>query len=1166
MQTRFALPGVLVALAASALAEDLPPGYGVNTPNKSTFTTEISAGGDSDDYVFKGYPGMAVTATVKPSKGSTLQPEVFFVRPGGTVASEEEGVRVTAKGAARTASMTLDAAGWWQIRVRGVDLDPLPLVTTRSAGAYSITVKYGSPALKAIPSVSKTFKSSGAIDVKGDVDELRFQGYAGQTVSATLKVAPTLIPGIQLLRPDGSEAPIVLSQKGTKHSIAGFEMDQDGEWRVRIVGLEPTPDPDPDVSDATVGTYAATVKLSKFKDVPGIEPDANDQYRFTIAAGGGTTIGYTLSFTGAPPVFNSFVDPTGAIVPGFNGSTSVSSYTIPAHLPLGNYTLTFDAPATPPTDVSFTPRLTLPKGAKKVKRTLSADEPIVLNNSINPTAGGPGTTLIVGTNGKLVDPNDDDLDNLRIFLGHTEITPVTLTGTTLRGTVPGTITNGTYDVVVQSTTGQVGVKAGAFQAVDAPKALTIEPNIGTSAGGFEITIEGEGYRPGHMGITIDGFLVPVSVVSTTETSITFLAPPRSPTLVYFGVFDTETQLGEDLKTTFEYIATASISRLVPSLTTILGGDLIIVKGTSFASTDHVYLETATPGVYEEMSPGTFRDSTRHEFVAPPRPKGVYRVYVTDQFGQPSPPRTRNLTYFQFTNLSATGGVLPSGSDQWDGVTNAVGDFDQDGYDDLFISRVGGSALSAASETRVLRNDGTAHFTDVTAGVNGVMPAATSTDDWRADRVWSSDVNTDGFPDLVLVTNDKTALPQNRSHLRILVNEPRTGTQQLDRVFRDRTVELMPAVRTSSPLYGGGGTTVQDNWAGLDMWVGDVDKGAFAPPEILITHKDMREELDVGCGNYCASPYSSGYTYAFYWGGSRAFVWNKSAKGGQGQYRFEANFFPRKSGLRVQIFNPPPGVTIPICNSQYGSTCRGKFTPFTGKRIAVGDLNADGKPDVAVLSDEEVLKDGTTTSSLQVGINKFNPAEGSLVTDVTAKVFDLGGSFEGDTVEIGQTGFPSGDSFGVIATSQANAPGGGSVLRLIKFKTPSLPADVAEFEDISTASLPATGSNDKWQASRIMFRDVDNDGDQDMILVANAPPGGTEPAFRVLRNERVGVQVGLLRETLRGLITPLVTSNEHFEGDWFSIGDVNNDETLDFVLTRATTTQPAPQTRILVIDK
>jgi hypothetical protein len=1198
-----ALGALSVAATHVTRAEDVPSGYGANTPNGSVFTTTITnptteiknpAPGqdDQDAYAFQGFPGMKLTVTVKPSKGSTLLPVIEVVRPGGSLVTDDEGLLLGAKGTSRTASMTLDTAGWWQVRVRGGETSRREGDTANgeqaadrfvvfSSGSYSVTIKYSAPALTPLPKVSKTFKVSAAIDSQGDVDVFPFEGYVGQTVGGSFKFADTLLPQVEIVRPDGTVAvgPEEQTLKGTKITFPTISMDQQGTWRVRVVVLAP-PDPDPEDEEPTfptTGGYTLQVKLSKYKTLPSIEPDLNGQYRFTLPGVGGAVIGFDLRYDGAAPTFNSLLDPSGKPVAGISssvvassGGVTVAGFQLSALAPVGNYTLTFDAPDDPPLGVTFTPKLVLPKGAKKKKVTMSADEPVILNNSVNPTAGGQGTLLVIGTNGKLVDPgydSDDDIEkNLKVYIGHFPLVELELNGSQVRGKVPADIPLGLHDVVVESTAGQVGVKVGSFQVVDRPHADTIDPNIGTSAGGFPITIQGEGFRPGRVGIHIDGQIVPVSIQEVTPTSVTFNAPPRSPTLVTFGVFDTETQLSDNLDiNSFEYIATASISRLVPSLTTVLGGETIIVRGSSFSALDHVYLETTTPGVYEEMTK-QFVDSTRHQFVAPVRPKGVYRVYVTDQFNQPQPPRTRPLTYFQFSDMTATPGVLPSGTDGWDGSTNTVGDFDQDGYDDLVITRVGGSSLASTTHTRILRNSGTGTFSDVTGGANAVMPAVTGSDDWRANRVWLTDVTLDGYPDLVLVSNDTSALPENRSHLRILQNEPRSGLNTEDRVFRDRTVDLMAPIRTSSPLYGGGGNTVVDNWRGLDMWVGDIDKGQLeSPPEILITHKETKQEVDVGCGTYCASPYSSGYTYGFYWGGSRAFVWNKTAKGGAGQYKFDYNFFPRKAGVRVQIFNPPAGVQIPICNAQYGSPCAGKFPPFLGKRIAVGDINADGKPDVAVLSDEAVTKDGATISSLQVGINRFNPADGALITDVNAALQILGGSFVGDTVEIGQPGFPDGNSFGVIATSKATSGGGGSVMRLTKFKPSQVVGEVAAFEDITGAALPPAVGSESWQAARILFKDVDVDGDQDMVIVSNPGPG-TDPAFRVLRNEIVDQKVGVFRESLKGLLTPLVTSTEHFEGNWMSIGDVNKDGTFDFVITRSTTTQPAPQTRILLTDK
>src|SRR5262245_65464067 len=82
---------LVLAASAAAFAGDLPDGIGVVSPSGSVFTTEITSA-DTDDYVFQGYPGMKLTATVRLAKGSLLVPAVQIIRPNGTLVSDEEGL------------------------------------------------------------------------------------------------------------------------------------------------------------------------------------------------------------------------------------------------------------------------------------------------------------------------------------------------------------------------------------------------------------------------------------------------------------------------------------------------------------------------------------------------------------------------------------------------------------------------------------------------------------------------------------------------------------------------------------------------------------------------------------------------------------------------------------------------------------------------------------------------------------------------------------------------------------------------------------------------------------------------------------------------------------------------------------------------------------------
>src|SRR5262249_41719261 len=133
------------------------------------------------------------------------------------------------------------------------------------------------------------------------------------------------------------------------------------------------------------------------------------------------------------------------------------------------------------------------------------------------------------------------------------------------------------------------------------------------------------------------------------------------------------------------------------------------------------------------------DPSHHRFVAPVRPKGDYAVRVVDAQGRVAQRGERILTYYAFADVTAAAG-LEGGEDAWDATTSALADFDGDGDLDLFLARRGGPTTAGRAQTRVLSNDGHGRFTDVTARV---LPPATASDDWRADKIALVDVDLDG---------------------------------------------------------------------------------------------------------------------------------------------------------------------------------------------------------------------------------------------------------------------------------------------------------------------------------------------------------------------------------------------------------------------------------------
>ena len=74
----------------------------------------------------------------------------------------------------------------------------------------------------------------------------------------------------------------------------------------------------------------------------------------------------------------------------------------------------------------------------------------------------------------------------------------------------------------------------------------------------------------------------------------------------------------------------------------------------------------------------------------------------------------------------------------------------------------------------------------------------------------------------------------------------------------------------------------------------------------------------------------------------------------------------------------------------------------------------------MLSNATVQAYGSSTSSLQVLLNRLNPQTLEPYTDLTPLFHATGGDTRGDAVAIGYPGWPDGNGFAFIATSKATA--------------------------------------------------------------------------------------------------------------------------------------------------
>lgn len=927
----------------------------------------------------------------------------------------------------------------------------------------------------------------GSITDPLDVDSYVVHAARGDLLDVEVRVSrgTSLEPQLALFGPDSSELTPSLRRTATGVGFKGLLVPFTGVHRIDVSG-----------GAGSVGPYEVKARVRPAKgpvlrDTP-IAPGAELSVPF--AAPGGARLTVNVRSRGEAPVAVRIEDPFGIALQLPDAAfTSKERKLVGRRIDLrrdplfGEWRLVLRGRDETTAIESVNVRVKAQKVRSAVKR-LPDVEPRI--SGVLPAEAGRGTRLTLSGTGFA----STSRTPLRVFVGGREADSVELLDPTrIEATMPGNLA-GPVDVAILNGDGHAPVAPGAVLAVPPPAITRVVPERGPAAGGILVEITGRDFRPGSAmtlaGVPFEGLTEVVS-----DTLIHFTTPGFAAGLQTLAVLDPTGQVGLASRG-FEFVPEPTVVDLRPPLIPHLAGERLELDGGNFLPGATLKVGGEDPVSVERTG------TTRLTATLPLLPLGPKDVKVNDEFGK-GPLLGSAVRVFDFQALPS----LP-GADTATPSDMAFADYDQDGDLDLFLIWSGGAVLGNDSALRVLRRDGDS-YTDVTTDT---LPAIQD-DDWRGGAIAVGDVAAgpgasapDGWPDLVLGSNDTTVLPAGRSRTRILANRSIGGIRR----FEDVSVELM-----ATP-------TAFDDWKAQDLWVGDLD-GDGGIADILATHDASP------AGDSPLPPY-----YAYYESGTRLF---QSAGGASAPFAWQPRRFPSLLGSRR------PVAGLPLCAGE----CADDFNPFRGVGLAVLDLDGDGRKDVAVTTPSTVTVQGSAISSTQLGRNLQPVAQIPAFEDNTQDL-PLGSTrLAGSIVMFGNvTGDPRPDMV-VVARSAA---AGERAIRVLEFRGWD-----TSWRDVTDTVIPEPDGDERYQAHAAALVNVDSDGYVDIVLLTTPAPG-TGPGLRILRN-RGPDQV--FERSLEGLF-PTPDQDERLDGDALLIGIPSPGGDLEFLAGRSDPAGAAPRIR------
>jgi hypothetical protein len=526
---------------------------------------------------------------------------------------------------------------------------------------------------------------------------------------------------------------------------------------------------------------------------------------------------------------------------------------------------------------------------------------------------------------------------------------------------------------------------------------------------------------------------------------------------------------------------------------------------------------------------------------------VNTTYFTDASGPAYYPGTRVLVndgsgVFSF-KTNALPAVSPSAATQYQGDAVAVGDVTGDGKPDIVITQLHppadpanpGSYVRAAS---LLVNNGSAVFTDVS---NSNLPAASDPEYMQGTRIYLADVDGDNDLDLVVASVTRIVSPvtgqlSTTPALRVFANNGSGTFTALTGVLPDadesdqlqadglaigditgRGKADIVLVSSRAPNAGARGgrmlVKVDGGWA----------SGSKGLPDYL-TGDDLRG-ADVALADVDAD------------GALDLVIVRDEADETVRNTRVIRN--PLKDFVNATATSIPAPVTT--ANAVDG---------WRAKRVLVGDLNGDGRPDLVLLRPEHAA--GADANRPRVRVLLGGP--GGVFTDVTAASFPGVGGDEDwrakDGVLVDVDG--DGDLDLAIITDEAVSGGVRSSLRVLKNNGNGV------FTDSTSAAMPAAttyGDTNQGVAIATGRRAVGSGVNlhyvYDLVITHSSYFTGAGPTYfpgtRLLVNDGTGV----FSRSANAIPAVTASSPTQYQGASLSVADVNNDGYYDILVSRST---------------